>query len=70
MPKAKKPVETPETQFKRFQETADKIGVDPAVAEKVFGSLAQKSKKARTIPSDEKSGKPLRPGPMSRSKQA
>lgn len=44
MPKAKKPTETPETQFKRFQETAEKVGVDPAVAEKVFGILAKKQK--------------------------
>lgn len=66
MPKAKKPAETPETQFKRFQETAEKVGVDPAVAEKVFGILAKKTRPAeRPKPMN---GKPMRPGSISKRK--
>lgn len=45
MPRSKKPAEPPETQFKRFQETAEKVGVDPAAAEKVFVNLAKKTRK-------------------------
>ena len=63
MPKSKKPAETPETQFKRFKETAEKVGVDPAVAEKVFGILARKSGKTTKV-------KPMRPGPISKKNPA
>jgi hypothetical protein len=41
MPKRKTPVERPEDQFKRFVETAEKIGMDEKVAQHAFDAVAK-----------------------------
>jgi hypothetical protein len=43
MPKRKKPVEKPETQFKRFVETAKELGVDATVVDASFDRLAKRA---------------------------
>lgn len=54
MPKRKKPEETPEEQFKRFVETAEKVGLDETEADRSFRRLSsrQPKKKADPLPSE------------------
>ena len=57
MPKRKEPELGPKEQFKRFQETAKKQGVDAGEAEQKFAAISTTGLPGRPVPrSSQKSG--------------